>query len=272
MIDATIHPDLVYDLGAHNGDDTAFYLSQGYRVVAVEPTPSLALRLKQRFATAIQDGRVYVLNAAITDANTEKADFYISRSDYQSSLIKDISARESVIMDTIEVPARMLVSLFREFGVPRYCKMDIEGYDARVINTISSDSGWPPYLSCEACCDNINEVNSNEERLYLTLDAMRSAGYTAFKIVDQEHFAILGETEHFSYLHSLPGRIKAKLRALAGRPLPTTAPFGEQLPGDWKDYATTKKYLTHHFREYFRLTQNKEKIFWVDLHAKWVTE
>ena len=28
--------DLIIDVGAHNGDDTAFYLHEGYRVVAIE--------------------------------------------------------------------------------------------------------------------------------------------------------------------------------------------------------------------------------------------
>lgn len=34
--------DLVYDVGMHNGDDTAFYVSQGYRVVAIEADPAQA--------------------------------------------------------------------------------------------------------------------------------------------------------------------------------------------------------------------------------------
>jgi len=75
-----------------------------------------------------------------------------------------------------------------------------------------------------------------------------------------------------AYLHSIPGRIKAKLLKLTGRRRPTTAPFGEHLPGEWADYATTKKYLAYQFKEYFRFTQNKKQIFWVDIYAKWLAE
>ncbi len=272
MIGPTIHSDLVYDLGAHNGDDTASYLSQGYRVVTVEPTPSLAAQLRQRFASAIEDGRVYVLNAAITVTDTEKVTFYVSRADWKSSLIRDISARESEVDDTIEVPAKTIGSLFREFGVPGYCKMDIEGYDARVIGTMKHDPFRPAYLSCEACCYMISEINDREELLYHTLDALQAVGYKVFKIVDQESFTVLAGQAHYSYLHSIPGRIKAKLLRLTGRRRPTTAPFGEYLPGEWADYATTKKYLAYQFKEYFRFTQNKKQIFWVDIYAKWLAE
>ena len=36
------HPDLIYDIGQHTGEDTAFYLGKGFRVVAVEANPTLA--------------------------------------------------------------------------------------------------------------------------------------------------------------------------------------------------------------------------------------
>ncbi len=33
--------DLVYDIGMNNGDDTAYYLSLGFRTVAIEANPEL---------------------------------------------------------------------------------------------------------------------------------------------------------------------------------------------------------------------------------------
>jgi hypothetical protein len=38
----TKHADLVYDVGFHQGEDTAFYLKKGFRVVAFEAHPRLA--------------------------------------------------------------------------------------------------------------------------------------------------------------------------------------------------------------------------------------
>jgi hypothetical protein len=33
-----LHPDLIFDVGFHRGEDTDFYLKKGFRVVAVEAT------------------------------------------------------------------------------------------------------------------------------------------------------------------------------------------------------------------------------------------
>ena len=35
-------PKLVYDVGVHRGDDTAYYLHKGFRVVGVEANPAMA--------------------------------------------------------------------------------------------------------------------------------------------------------------------------------------------------------------------------------------
>lgn len=266
--------ELIYDLGAHNGDDTAFYLGQGYRVLAVEPHPLLAENLRQRFAQEIRAGRLTVLQAAIADADQKKMTFYISRADWKSSLIKEISAREAEITGTVELITRTPGSLFAEFGLPYYCKMDIEGYDARVIAGMARDPSRPPYLSCEVCCHEIGEIQADEQLLYCTLDGLVSAGYSAFKLVDQDHFAVLAGNNHYGVLHRLPARVLEKIRRifrpfLARAPRQTTSFFAEQLPGKWEDQAATKKYLSYHFRDYFRHTRNKRQIFWVDIHAKY---
>ncbi len=39
---------LVYDIGMHNGDDAAYYLSRGYPVVAAEASPTRAERATAR--------------------------------------------------------------------------------------------------------------------------------------------------------------------------------------------------------------------------------
>ena len=57
--------DLIYDIGMHNGDDTAFYVSQGYRVVAVEADPAQAEVGRRRFAAEIAKGQVHIVEAAI---------------------------------------------------------------------------------------------------------------------------------------------------------------------------------------------------------------
>ena len=48
----------MYDVGMHNGNDAAFYLHQGYRVVAIEADPVFVEQAKWRFAQEIREGRL----------------------------------------------------------------------------------------------------------------------------------------------------------------------------------------------------------------------
>ena len=48
---------LIFDVGAHEGEDSAFYLSRGFDVVAVEANPILVEKLLDRFRDEISAGR-----------------------------------------------------------------------------------------------------------------------------------------------------------------------------------------------------------------------
>jgi len=67
---------LVYDVGANNGDDTAYYLFKGYRVLAIEADPSLMDELNARFAAEVAGGQLQILNIALAPTR-RVAQFYI---------------------------------------------------------------------------------------------------------------------------------------------------------------------------------------------------
>ena len=58
---------LIFDVGAHIGEDSEFYLRKGFNVVAVEANPALCDGLKQRFADEIDDGRFILVDKAIAE-------------------------------------------------------------------------------------------------------------------------------------------------------------------------------------------------------------
>jgi 16S rRNA A1518/A1519 N6-dimethyltransferase RsmA/KsgA/DIM1 with predicted DNA glycosylase/AP lyase activity len=47
--EALVHQDLIYDVGMNNGDDTAYYLRRGFRVVAIEADTRLVRCAAERF-------------------------------------------------------------------------------------------------------------------------------------------------------------------------------------------------------------------------------
>jgi hypothetical protein len=47
--------DLIYDVGMNNGDDTAYYLSRGFRVIAIEASPVMVEDASRRAGNRSRD-------------------------------------------------------------------------------------------------------------------------------------------------------------------------------------------------------------------------
>ncbi|HTR30114.1 MAG TPA: FkbM family methyltransferase [Puia sp.] len=267
---------LIFDVGANDGSDTAFYLGLGYSVVAIEPNPRLAERLNDRFAAEIGAGRVKVVNVAVTEADCTEVALYLSEDDTQSSLIRSMAERAGSAKKYL-VRGRGFCSLFGEFGLPWYCKIDIEGYDAAAVRGMSRCDGRPAFISCEAAGQPIGAVARDEGLLYDVLDALAAQGYRQFKLADQESRVLLTDAGHYDRLHSWPVRVRTKLERWLGVPgrrdMPGAASasglFGDDLGGEWADYETTRRRLRMHFTHYDHYTKNKQFIFWVDIHGKY---
>jgi predicted RNA methylase len=59
-------PDLVYDIGAHRGEDSDYYLKLGFRVICVECDPAHVLFLRERFEREIGEGDLTLIDRAIS--------------------------------------------------------------------------------------------------------------------------------------------------------------------------------------------------------------
>jgi FkbM family methyltransferase len=264
---------LIFDVGANDGNDTAYYLGLGHTVVAIEADPALCDRLRDRYAQEIANGRVTVVNAAVAEEDRDERTFYVSRDNTESSLIR-LMAERSGLSARILVAGRSLCSLFSEYGVPWYCKIDIEGYDPAAVRGMSSCTGRPAYISCEGTGQPIGEIIGDERFLYTALDALAAQGYRWFKLVDQESLLVLTDAGHYDRLHSWPVRAWTKVQRWMGRKGLSGAglisgPFGEGLAGEWADYAVIRQRMLRHFSHYYQYTKNKQNIFWVDIHGKY---
>src|SRR3954464_9079572 len=71
---------IIYDLGANNGDDIAYYLLKADTVIAVEANPRLVDLMRERFAGPIAAGRLSIENCVLTvDQTAEAVAFYIHK-------------------------------------------------------------------------------------------------------------------------------------------------------------------------------------------------
>ncbi len=163
---------LVMDLGLHDGGDTAYYLAQGYRVVAVEADIAHVEAARVKFAKAITNGDLVIEHCALADTDGER-EFYRSRdNDQWSSLEYSLARRNAGEADTLVVECRHPRFLFGVYGMPYYLKVDLEGADRFVVAALAEMGARPMHLSVE--------VGGAQD-----IDAVAALGYTEFVLVDQ---------------------------------------------------------------------------------------
>jgi FkbM family methyltransferase len=230
--------DLIYDVGMHNGDDTAYYLHRGYRVLAIEADPDQAEAGRRRFSSAIAAGRLTVLNVAIS-AERGMVPFWISSNAEFSSLDRTSASGGGHFCRSIEVPSRPFADVLTEYGVPYYLKVDIEGADHLCLEAI--DRACPPrYVSFEKW--HLNHLMIARDREYMR-----------FKLVAQGHFRQFifqpGDGRASSLLplrlRRWSRRVSGRLRAAKDRrrhgadwefSSASSGPFGEETDGSWRTF------------------------------------
>ena len=86
--------ELIYDIGFHKGEDTLFYLLKGYNVVAVDADIELIEEGKSSFKEYIDNGRLILLNYAITNESDKDINFFISQNTLWNSTNGAVAYRQ----------------------------------------------------------------------------------------------------------------------------------------------------------------------------------
>lgn len=131
--------DLVFDVGAHLGDRSAAFASLGARVVALEPQPRVAAWLRRLVG---RNERITIRTEAVGRA-PGTASLAVSRRTPTVSTLSgtwrktvrstNASFRNVRWEERVEVPVTTLDRLIETYGLPRFCKIDVEGYEAEVL-------------------------------------------------------------------------------------------------------------------------------------------
>lgn len=275
-----MNTNLIYDIGMHNGDDTAYYLSLGYKVIAIDASPDLVEKAKTRFKEAIETGKLNILNLGI--ANGEGTmDFYLNKkSSVWNSFDKEIGERGGNGFDIIKVKTDSVDHVVEKNGVPFYMKIDIEGNDILCLISLVNCAEKPLHISVE--------VNNVE-----LIHKLNELGYKKFKIIDQFKFLpleipVFPEFKmykiHYAFNHSMNFFVRVA-RRLTGRfvdqyyesryrklfnynhPQGSSGPFGDALPGKWHDYEAVLKVYEFYKRKFEASARFQGYNFWIDIHA-----
>ncbi len=283
-------PNLIYDVGMHNGDDTAYYRHLGYTVVAIDANPQACENARQRFQVDLDSGLLTILNVGIAK-EPGVMDFWICETHSEwSSFHREVAAREQSPHRCLHVPCRTFDSILEQYGAPYYLKVDIEGNDLLCIEALRTQRERPQYVSLE-----LGEIHES-------VALLSGLGYTGFKCISQFDYLPLqlppvAEQKRAEFWRGMlmrrdfPRRVLRKVMGRTGRawmtqryarlrhrpdwafPAGASGPFGEDTRGRWLTRDEVCQ-IYHHYEDLRRrgtpsvFWNNDGYSFWVDLHAR----
>jgi FkbM family methyltransferase len=138
-----VHPGaLCFDIGAHLGSHSRAFLDLGARVIAVEPQPQCAACLQKRWGGE----RRFTFIPKAVGAQPGVATLHINRANPTISTLAPDSWRQAMAAAAarperwdrrVEVEVITLDRLIAEYGVPHFCKIDVEGCEEQALAGLS---------------------------------------------------------------------------------------------------------------------------------------
>ncbi len=134
--------DLCFDIGAHVGNRSSIWSKLGAKVICVEPQRNLFSYLQWHFKNRNQ---VLLVNTAV-GSKKGMAELTTSPSNPTVNTLSDIQWREALnrsdgrrgawrAREIVEITT--LDSLIDQYGMPAFCKIDVEGWEEEVFKGLT---------------------------------------------------------------------------------------------------------------------------------------
>ena len=128
--------DLVFDIGASNGDKAFIFSCCADRIICLEPIPECAAGLARRFRN---DRKITIVPEGVSDsAGVGTISVYSGDESAFSSFSQRWIEDHGSPARTVEVKLTTLEDLISRFGRPSYIKIDVEGYEVNALRGLRS--------------------------------------------------------------------------------------------------------------------------------------
>lgn len=167
-----IDSKLVFDIGANVGIRTSVFSDLAEKVVAIEPNKDLVTILRNRFKGV----NIEILEKACA-ADSSVYEFYVGDIHSVSTLSKEFIHHKEGLNEIrkwskpVKVNSISLDELVGIYGIPDFCKIDVEGFEKEVLKGLNRKVGM---ISFE-----FNYPSFEKDTLWC-IDKLHELGYTSF--------------------------------------------------------------------------------------------
>ena len=146
-------------------------------MLGIEAVADPCAQARERLRQYLDSGQLTILNVAITDRSGPTR-FFVNETKSVWGTMSERWAERSRRFGTssteVKVESLEFAGILKEFGIPHYLKVDIEGADLLCIDALRNFDSLPSYISLESTKTCLSDL-CNEFAL------LKDLGYSRFK-------------------------------------------------------------------------------------------